>query len=196
MKKVLHIENLDCPVCAEALQGDLSKIKGVETVTVDYVSQTISLEIVDEEALAKVVKVANAFEEVRVLDGGMYETKGNSHKKEWWLIGISAGLFALGFCIERLFQGTAWSVAYYILYALAYLLVGHGVLLATVKNIAKGRIFDENFLMTVASIGAIILGEMSESVLVMLLYQLGELLQTIAVGASRRVVSLFIISFQ
>lgn len=189
MKKILHIENLDCPVCAEALQGDLSKIKGVQSVAVDYVTQTISLEVEGEEVLAKIVKTANAFEEVHVLDGGMYETKGDSHKKEWIQIGVSAVLFAFGFCIEHLCNGTAWTVAYYVLYAIAYLLVGHGVLLSTIKNISKGRIFDENFLMTVASIGAIILGEMSESVLVMFLYQLGELLQSVAVGSSRRSVT-------
>ena len=75
MKKILHIENLDCPVCAEALQADLSKIKGVQSVLVDYVTQTISLEIDEENVLAKVVKKTNTFEEVRVLDGGMYAMK-------------------------------------------------------------------------------------------------------------------------
>ena len=68
-RTVLHIENLDCPVCAEALQEDLSKIKGVRDVLVDYVSQTITLDAESETAIAKVVEMANAFEEVRVLDG-------------------------------------------------------------------------------------------------------------------------------
>lgn len=189
MKKVLHIENLDCPVCAEALQGDLAKIKGVQSVVVDYVTQTITIETDNEEVIARVIKKANAFEEVRVLDGGMYEMKGDSHKKEWLFIGVSAVLFAVGFCIEHLLQGLPWTVTYYVVYALAYLLVGHTVLISTVKNVAKGRIFDENFLMSIASIGAIVLGEMSESVLVMLLYQLGELLQSIAVGSSRKSVA-------
>ena len=75
MNKVLHIENLDCPVCAEALQSDLQKIKGVNSVRVDYVTQTITLDVEDESVLAKVIKVANNFEEVRVLDGGRYEVK-------------------------------------------------------------------------------------------------------------------------
>ena len=75
MNKILHIENLDCPVCAEALQSDLQKVKGVLFVCVDYVTQTISLDVEDEMAIAKVIKVANGFEEVRVLDGGRYEAK-------------------------------------------------------------------------------------------------------------------------
>ena len=189
MKKVLHIENLDCPVCAEALQGDLQKIKGVNSVSVDYVTQTITLDAEDDEAIARVVKTANAFEEVRVLDGGMYASKGDSHLKDWLCIGIAAVLLLLGMIVERFTDGIVWMVINYCIYAAAYVTVGYRVLISTVKNIARGRIFDENFLMTVASIGAIVLGEMSESVLVMLLYELGELLQTIAVGSSRRSVT-------
>ena len=55
-KRVLHIENLDCPVCAEALQGDLQKIKGVQFVAVDYITQTITLETDDEETVIRVIK--------------------------------------------------------------------------------------------------------------------------------------------
>ena len=182
---VLHIENLDCPVCAEALQGDIAKIKGVEFVSVDYVTQTITLQVADGGVIEKVIKVANAFEQVRVLDGDRYAPKRESHAKEWWLIGVSALLFVLGLAFEKWVSGSIAEILTYVFYAVAYLTVGHPVLISTVKNIAKGRIFDENFLMTLASIGAVALGEYSEAVLVMLLYQLGELLQAIAVGSSR-----------
>ena len=188
-KTVLHIENLDCPVCAEALQADLQKIKGVRSVAVDYVSQTITLDAENDEAIARVVKKANAFEQVRVLDGGRYEMKKDNHLKEWLMIGVSALFFIGGLLLEQLASGTVALVFRYILYAIAYFSVGYPVLISTAKNIAKGRVFDENFLMTAASIGAIVIGETSESVLVMLLYQLGELLQSMAVGSSRRSVT-------
>ncbi len=184
-KTVLHIENLDCPVCAEALQSDLQKIKGVNFVLVDYVSQTITLQVEAEDVIAKVVKKANAFEEVRVLDGGRYEVKKNMHLLEWLMIGVSTLFLIGGLLLEYLGNGTVALVFRYLCFAIAYLAVGYPVLLSTVKNIKKGRIFDENFLMTVASLGAIVIGETSESVLVMLLYQIGELLQSIAVGSSR-----------
>ena len=58
MRKVLHIENLDCPVCAEALQSDIQKIKGVHLAQVDYVTQTITLDVEDETAIVKAIKVA------------------------------------------------------------------------------------------------------------------------------------------
>ncbi len=186
---VLHLENLDCPVCAEALQCDLQKIKGVNSVSVDYVSQTITLDAESEEAVAKVVKKANSFEEVRVLDGGRYETKSNSHLRAWIMIGISTLFFIAGILFEHLGTGTVATVFRYLCFAIAYIAVGYPVLISTAKNISKGRVFDENFLMTVASLGAIAIGEVSESVLVMLLYQIGELLQSIAVGSSRNSVT-------
>ena len=189
-RTVLHIENLDCPVCAEALQEDLSKIKGVRDVLVDYVSQTITLDAESETAIAKVVEMANAFEEVRVLDGGRYALKEETHKKDWLRIGVSAFGLAMGLLFENLFKGQLLGkIASCIFYSFAYFIVGYPVLLSTAKNIKKGRIFDENFLMTVASIGAVAIGEISEAVLVMLLYELGELLQAIAVGSSRRSVT-------
>lgn len=190
-KIILHIENLDCPVCAQALQADLAKIKGVDFVAVDYVTQTIALQTSDDKAVQKVIATANKFEEVRVLDGDRYETKPKSrHLKEWLQILGSAVFFGVGLVFETLFNTPSFSMdAYRILaycaYAVAYLVVGYPVLISTAKNIVKGRIFDENFLMTLASIGAVFIGEYFEAVLVMLLYQLGELLQTIAVGSSR-----------
>ncbi len=190
MKRVLKICGLDCPVCAEALQGDIQKIKGVRSVLVDYVTQTIALETESEESIKKAIKVANAFEEVRVLEeGGRYETKRESHKKEWLEIALSSLLLCLGFLLELCIKSKTWIWGSYLAYACAYITVGYPVLISTVKNIRKGRIFDENFLMTVASVGAMALGEFGEGVAVMLLYQLGELLQSIAVGSSRKSVA-------
>ncbi len=188
-RKILHIENLDCPVCAEALQSDIQKIKGVCFAQVDYITQTITVEVDTDDVLKKVVKTANKFEEVRVLDGGMSVTKGEGHRKEWLQIGVSALLFLLGILSGFLFNGRAAQIAAYALFGGAYLSVGYPVLISTVKNVCKGRIFDENFLMTVASVGAIALGELTEGVAVMFLYQMGELLQALAVGSSRRSVA-------
>lgn len=72
------------------------------------------------------------------------------------------------------------------LYLTAYLIVGYDVLRKAVKGIIKGQVFDENFLMAVATVGAMVLGEYEEGVAVMLFYQIGELFQSIAVGRSRQ----------
>ena len=73
-----------------------------------------------------------------------------------------------------------------ILFLIPYLLVGYDILRKAFKGICHGQVFDENFLMTVATVGAIVLGEYGEGVAVMLLYQIGELFQSYAVGKSRR----------
>lgn len=76
-----------------------------------------------------------------------------------------------------------------ILYMLPYLIAGYDVLLDSLRNILKGKAFDENFLMGVATIGAIILGEYSEAVFVMLFYQIGDMFETTAVRKSRKSIS-------
>ena len=73
-----------------------------------------------------------------------------------------------------------------ILFLIPYLLVGYDILRKAFKGICNGKIFDENFLMAIATLGAIVLGEYGEGVAVMLLYQIGELFQSYAVGKSRR----------
>lgn len=72
-----------------------------------------------------------------------------------------------------------------ILFLVPYFTIGYDVLLKAIRNIKNGQIFDENFLMTIATIGAFIIGEYNEGVAVMLFYQVGELFQSYAVGKSR-----------
>lgn len=79
--------------------------------------------------------------------------------------------------------GMPWKL---LLFLVPYLLIGWDVLWKAVRNIAHGQVFDENFLMSIATIGALILGEYAEAAGVMLFYQVGELFQSIAVGRSRR----------
>ena len=73
-----------------------------------------------------------------------------------------------------------------VLYLLPYLIVGWDILWKAVRNIARGQIFDENFLMSLATVGAFALGDYIEAAAVMLFYQIGELFQSIAVGKSRK----------
>ncbi len=80
-----------------------------------------------------------------------------------------------------------WAIL--ILFLIPYLLVGYDILRKAFLGIKNGQVFDENFLMTVATVGAIVLGEYGEGVAVMLLYQVGELFQSYAVGKSRRNIS-------
>lgn len=93
---------------------------------------------------------------------------------------LLAAVYTLDRCLELPFG------ARILLYAAPYLVAGYKVLWDAVRGIFKGQVFDEKFLMSIATIGAFALGEYPEGVMVMLFYQVGELFQSIAVGKSRR----------
>ena len=84
---------------------------------------------------------------------------------------------------------TAFSLSMWPLYLAAYFTVGWDVLWRAVRNIKNGQVFDENFLMAVATVGAVGCGELAEGVAVMLFYQVGELFQSVAVDRSRKSIS-------
>ena len=107
-----------------------------------------------------------------------------------WRIIIAAVFFVPLYLISEDIVHTALpKAAVFLLFLIPYLLVGHDILRKAFLGVKNGRVFDENFLMTVATIGAIVLGEYGEGVAVMLLYQVGELFQSYAVGKSRRNIS-------
>ena len=110
-----------------------------------------------------------------------------SQKKRLQMIIISSVLFlfALIFPFEKVFDGKAVEIIPMVIYLAAYLIVGWKVLYKAGRNILHGQIFDENFLMAIATIGAICLQDYKEAVAVMLFYQIGELFEDYAVGKSR-----------
>lgn len=85
---------------------------------------------------------------------------------------------------SKLFELNKW--VEFVLFLVPYLIIGYDILKKAIKGIAKGQVFDENFLMAVATIGAVALGDFAEGAAVMLFYQIGELFQSVAVGKSRR----------
>ncbi|MDJ0747440.1 MAG: heavy metal translocating P-type ATPase [Xenococcaceae cyanobacterium MO_167.B27] len=101
-------------------------------------------------------------------------------------LSITVVLFAMGLMFQKPLHNTPWSIAEYAVFIPAYLISGSTVLTSAGRNILRGRIFDENFLMTIATVGAISIHELPEAVGVMLFFQIGELFQGFAVGRSRR----------
>lgn len=100
---------------------------------------------------------------------------------------ISAALLVVCFIITHIFSLPKW--AELLIFIVPYLVIGYDILIKSAKGIARGQVFDENFLMAIATIGAFALGEYLEAAAVMLFYQTGELFQSIAVGKSRRNIS-------
>ena len=104
-------------------------------------------------------------------------------KKE--LAGIGAGIvfFAAGIAAENF---TNSAIIYISLFIISYIILGGEVLATAVKNLFRGKVFDENFLMGIATIGAFVIGEYPEAAGVMLFYRIGELFEDVAVGRSRK----------
>ena len=103
-------------------------------------------------------------------------------KKQLQLIILASILFAGALCIKK-------DTYQMLLFITAYLLVGLPIIAKALRNIGHGDVFDENFLMTIATIGAFLIGEYPEAVAVMLFYQVGELFQSYAVHRSRKSIS-------
>ncbi len=110
-------------------------------------------------------------------------------KKEGLLIGVVIALFILGSVFEKPLHNTPFSIAEYAVFITAYLLSGWGVLTIAGRNILKGQVFDENFLMAIATLGAIAIHQLPEAVGVMLFFKIGETFQEAAVSKSRRSIS-------
>jgi Cd2+/Zn2+-exporting ATPase len=160
----------------------------VKSTTVDFVSKKLIIEFsnkheekrIVEEASKIAKRIESGIEVKEESKNSTEEEDGGIDKKEIARLGIGALLFVVGI----IFKFPFW--AELSIFLISYILVGGEVVLKAAKNIARGQVFDENFLMGVATIGAFAIREFPEGVAVMLFYQVGELFQDIAVNRSRR----------
>lgn len=109
----------------------------------------------------------------------MLSNLSSSQKKDVYKIIVSSILLILGILVNSINLKLIFFLS-------SYLVIGHEVLIEALYNIKNGQVFDENFLMAIATIGALLLSEYAEAVFVMLFYQVGELFESIAVGRSRK----------
>lgn len=197
MNEVIKIEGLCCANCARELEEELGKIDGL-SARVDFINAKVTLDCADDKVRERAIYTISHFEEVKIVDGARKKKSPfKEHLDDVICILISIALFVPAFILDL--TGVAasnlvWRIVSYCAFGVAYIAVGYKVLWLTAKNIIKGKVFDENFLMTLASIGAILLGifagdGFAEGVAVMLLYQIGELMQSLAVGSSRNSIS-------
>ena len=199
IKKNIALGGLNCAHCAEVIGSKVSLLDGVKTSNINFVNKKLSVEIskVDEEAIIKkIIKIINDTEpgiDIKVEERKKNNTlktekkiiKDNSKLK---LLKILLGVFVFIFASYEQMIGKQSKYSL-LIFLVSYVLVGGDVAYKALRNMTKGRVFDENFLMTVATIGAIAIGDASEAVGVMLFYKIGEYLQELAVGKSRKSIS-------
>ena len=189
MKHNIVLQGLNCPNCAARIEADVKKLSGVRNVQLNLMKQTLMLESEETDLLKKIERIVHAYEpDVKVLSG---ENHDHSHahdhgqnRKMLLRMGVGAAIF-----VAALLLGSISGTLRLVLLVAAYIILGADVVLSALKNIVKGRVFDENFLMSLSSIGAFFIGEHPEGVAVMLFYQVGEYFQDLAVQRSRKSIS-------
>lgn len=188
MKKY-SLKNLDCASCAAKIEENVNKLEDVKFVSVSFANSTITLDTTSLEKVKDRIKEIEP--EVELEDCESEETvvsESELEENKWSIIKAFSGLLLLviGILFEEKIHNTPFHIAEYALFIPAYLIVGWGVIVSAYKNIIKGQVFNEHFLMAIATIGAFAIDQMPEAVAVMLFYVVGELFQDIAVGRSRR----------
>ena len=193
VEETFLLEGLSCANCAMKMEDEIGKIHGIEGVSIDFVTKKMrvmptkgSLSELELEKIKSIVSEIEGDTEVvslrdrspsgRMSAGSLW----SQHKEDMLKIAGSALLLLIAVLLpeDGLLQ--------YLLFTGSYLLVGGEILLRAGRNILRGQVFDENFLMSIATIGAILIGEFPEGVAVMLFYQVGELFQDFAVERSRK----------
>lgn len=184
--RVYVIDGLDCANCAAKVEAKIQAMPEVESATVVFTSKQLRVSAGRHEGLLeKMQRAADSVEDGITLRLPSREKAEEPEKKEGRdLISILLGafLFLTGGVMELL-DAPLWAVL--LALAPAYLILGGEVLLTALKNIAKGHVFDENFLMSLATLGAFAIGEYPEAVGVMLFYRVGEYFEERAVERSR-----------
>lgn len=195
-EKKYIIDGLDCAQCAEEVREAVEKSDYANGAKMNFINKELTVTpskiISDKELLKLVTATVTAVEpDVTVSEKENHVEKKVSYTKDIVKM-ISAGiLFIVAFILEKTIgtEQLVPKIAILSMYLAAYVICGLEVAITSIKAIAKKNFFNENTLMLIASIGAIVLGEYEEAVAVMLFYTVGEFFQSIAVNKSRRSIS-------
>lgn len=193
-KKKYRIEGIDCPNCAAKVERKMNELPDV-AVTLTFATSQLLVESKNpEEVLPKLREIADKMEPGTVIEEYSSEREksveadedGDDDDVKVELIKIATGAFVfIGGVVCQKYLNVIPAV-YIELFVVSYIILGGEVVLKAVKNLFRGKLFDENFLMSIATIGAFATGEYPEAVGVMLFYEIGELFEDIAVGKSRK----------
>ncbi len=177
MKKTYNLKNLDCASCAIKIEAELKTIKEIDNVQVNFLTQRMEIESSKIDKVEK--KLAASIHKVEPDCDIVLEEDDDKEIPKLPFIILSALIL-----IGTIFVSS--SLPKLIMFIAAYLFVGLPIIIKALKNILHGDFLDENFLMSLATIGAFIIGEYLEAVLVMLLYQVGEMFNDYAIDSSRK----------
>lgn len=195
MVKEYVLQGLCCANCGAKIENAVKNQNGVIDASVNIMSTTLKAEIADnfsENITTTIEKIVHKYEpDIVVIDKDngsnaqkLTATSYKSEKIKMTMIIIGAAILAIGLILENHFNVNTYVEI--TIYLISYMILGGEVVWSAIKNIFKGQIFNENFLMSIATLGALIIGDFPEAVSVMLFYQVGEYFQEAAVRNSKK----------
>lgn len=197
-KKIFILNNLNCAHCASKIEDKIKNLSEVENVVFNFTTKKLTLisRVPSDKLLKTLQQVCNSIEDGVIVE---YENNNNNienkarsnqstfktYKKE--IISLICGIIFLLTAVtcEHIFTFNNSYILYIMLYIIAYIILGGNIVIKAGKNLLKGQVFDENFLMSIATLGAFVIGEYPEAVGVMFFFKIGELFEKIAVEKSR-----------
>ncbi|MGN0361179.1 MAG: heavy metal translocating P-type ATPase, partial [Hominisplanchenecus sp.] len=198
-RHIFLLEHLGCANCAAKMERRIAQIPGVEDARILFSAKQLRLYAPNgEELLPEIQRICESIEpDVKVIyrdekqhtvraekEKEREKREGQKAEQKKELTEILAGAFFLlaGMVLKNAVSGSWMALTAFVL---SYLILGGKILLKAVKNMAKGHIFDENFLMSIATVGAFAIGEYPEAAGVMLFFRIGEYFEDLAVRKSR-----------
>lgn len=180
MRSEFYLEGLACASCSDKIAQRLSQEPNILKASLSFATKKLIIDSSQPIRPDVIEQIANAIEPgIRLVkaDEHDHHHAGEASHKTLWRIAIAGLLYGLSFVIKPYAL---------VLLFIAYVLVGYDVLWRAISNIRRGQVFDENFLMAIATLGAFAIREFPEGVTVMLFYQIGEYFQDRAVDHSRK----------
>ncbi len=191
MKKY-RLKNLHCANCAANIEETLRDLDSVRFVVLNFATGTLHIDTDDLSTVQEKIRTVDPQVELEEIESSDHDTHEHAHgldlenKRELFLIGLSAFFFVLGLIFRSTLHHTPFSWAEYVVFLVAYVASGARILWTAARNLRHGQVFDENFLMSIATLGAIAIHELPEAVGVMLFFKVGEFFQDLAVQRSRK----------
>jgi len=188
-ERVYLLVGLDCAHCAEKIEREIRALPEIESASVDFASQKLfvsfhrNADVTTLEAIIPTL-VRGIESDVKVILHSQQQPDASDESRETRVRAFRLVAALLLFAIA--FWGPIPKMLSIGIFGAAYLTAGYDVLWKAIRNILRGALFDENFLMTLATFGALAIGQYPEATAVMVFYQLGELFQHVAVNRSRR----------
>lgn len=179
------VSGLNCANCAMKIEKKINQTVGIKEANLDFLSNklkfTLSKDFNKDVMINKIQEIIDDIEsgvKINIINKDIKD-ENEIHRKELIRLTIGTLIFTSIIFVNKN------SLFYLPMFIVSYLIISGEIVSKAIKNSIRGRMFDENFLMTIASVGAFVIGEYPEAVAVMLFYQVGELFQDMAVNRSR-----------